>query len=163
MSGRSMTEVREVAAPRDDEQPPAPPPPQIAQQPPGQVVNGVAAVDHSYIDLVESGRYDPREDDNDEPPSPSSRPETGQSRPGVTGEASPADSSPKTPPTAGEVLLSKDQLVSTINKLASFAECMTWPDNHEHDMEGLSDPDRREVEKVFNNKQAALKRTEDKK
>lgn len=70
--------------------------------------------------------------------------------------------SPTTPQAGAVLLLTKDQLITSIGKIATFAECDPWANQHGADIEALADGDRREVERAFNSKSGAMSRDEQK-
>lgn len=148
--------AREIPARTNDDDGPPPPPPLIAQAatlaPSAQPEPAQDAVA-----MVESGRDDGKPEiwsdfppEQDGPPNPSAQ----------SSGTAPATS--RTTPQAGAVRLTKDQLITSIGKIATFAECDPWADRHGADIEALADGDRREVERAFNSKSGALSRDEQK-
>lgn len=158
------TRAREVAprlSPGDDEPPPPPPvrAPEPIEEAEADAEADTDAVDESYVSLAQGPA-----DDGPPDPSSSADVEADQAQPRNSPSvdtAAPADATLKHP--AGAATLSKDQLITSIGKIATAAECDPWANAHGEDMEDLSDADRREVERAFNSKSGALSRAEDKK
>lgn len=140
---RMGVDANKIRAVNDDG--PPPPPPQITHQAPLAPSDDAGAANISQAD--------------DGPPDPSSSAAAGASIDASPAADTAAPATSHGPHTqAGAAPLSKQELIASINKIASLADCDPWAEQHGADMEALSDADRREVERMFNNKSGALSR-----